>query len=64
LAEQAGFRQSLLSFAWPQWCICAADKLLAQTRRLVEMKEALTDFVNPGRGLWQRAPFASRDNDL
>jgi hypothetical protein len=36
LAEQAGFRQCLLSSARPQWCIRARFEPLAQTRRLVE----------------------------
>src|ERR1700752_2689066 len=57
-AEQTTFRQCLLSFARPQRCIRAKIKPLSQARRLEEVKEALTDFVNAGRRLRQCPPFA------
>jgi hypothetical protein len=47
-AEQAAFWQSLLSFARPQRRIRAVRELLPQSRRLVEAKQTLTDFVNAG----------------
>jgi hypothetical protein len=64
LAEQAASWQCLLTFARPQRCIRATLKPLAQARRLVKVKQPLTDLVNAGRGLRQCPPFASRDNDL
>jgi hypothetical protein len=64
MPEQPTFRQCLLSSARPQRCICADFQPLAQTRRFVKAEQALTDIVNAGRGLWQCAPFASRDNNL
>src|SRR5580704_15628159 len=63
-AKQCTFRQWLLSFARPQWRICATLKSLAPARRLVKAEQALADLVNAGRGLWQRPPFASRDHHL